>query len=108
MIAGWLEQQSPKFFRGELPLTFVSLTATATERAGDRIVTGDVLDIAVDSQPAEGEHITRWYPDTCECVLEYNDEFQLKRVVQVCRRHAHLSGKALLQEALKENRGKNR
>jgi len=105
-IAGWLGQQSPKFFAGKLPGVFMGLTASAAGPAGDRVAPGDVLGIAVGSQPAGKGHITRWRSYTCDCILEYNGELQLTRIVRVCQKHAHLSGQTLLEEVMKENRDK--
>lgn len=61
-------------------------------------------------------NVTRWYPDTCSCVIEYEwdseqneDErvHKFKSIVGVCPDHTSLSGDGLFQSVLKENRMKN-
>ncbi len=62
---------------------------------------------------------TRWSPDTCGCVLEYEWDNALegserthafKRVVKLCSEHERLGfqGKAAYDQVKSENTGKNR
>lgn len=62
---------------------------------------------------------TRWSPDTCGCVLEYEWDNALegsarvhsfKRVVKLCSEHERLGfqGKAAYDQVMSENKGKNR
>lgn len=62
--------------------------------------------------------VTRWSPDTCECVLEYEWDTALegsarvhsfKKVVKLCPEHERLGfqGKATYDQVGIENRGKN-
>jgi len=51
---------------------------------------------------------TQWRPDTCSCVLEYNDNLQFVATVSVCSKHAALArSSAHFDEVLKHNRRKN-
>ncbi len=60
--------------------------------------------------------VTRWSPDTCGCVLEYEwDDAQdentrqvmFKRVVKRCSSHSLLSGVDVYNEVVSENTRKN-
>jgi hypothetical protein len=53
---------------------------------------------------------TRWSPDTCACIIEFETVGeQLTNVVAVrtCKKHADLPGPALAEQLLKHNRKKN-
>jgi len=52
-----------------------------------------------------------WYPDTCECVLEYsgpNNASSFVQVVKSCSAHVLLTGVVHHEAVLAENQGKNR
>lgn len=60
--------------------------------------------------------VTRWSPDTCDCVLEYEwDDAQdentrqhkFKGIVKRCSSHSFVSGKDVYNEVLSENTRKN-
>jgi len=60
--------------------------------------------------------VTRWYPDTCDCVIEYewddseSEEVRthtLKRVVAKCHAHKAVDHNSLFDVVLEENRRKN-
>lgn len=59
---------------------------------------------------------TRWSPDTCDCILEYEWDdtkpesertHSFKRVVQLCEHHETLSGIEAYNEVCSENTRKN-
>lgn len=59
---------------------------------------------------------TRWSPDTCGCVLEYEwddseDEntrtHSFKRIIKACPEHTALAGKSHYDQVLSENTRKN-
>lgn len=63
--------------------------------------------------------VTRWSPDTCGCILEYEWDEALegsdrvhtfKKVVKLCPEHKRLGfqGAATYDQVLSENQGKNR
>lgn len=63
--------------------------------------------------------VTRWSPDTCDCILEYEWDEALedsdrvhtfKKVVKLCSEHERLGfqGKAAYDQVKSENTGKNR
>lgn len=63
--------------------------------------------------------VTRWSPDTCGCVLEYDwDDTKegadrvhtFKKVIKLCPEHESLGfqGKAAYNQVMSENQGKNR
>lgn len=52
--------------------------------------------------------VTRWSPDTCECVIEYNDDLSLSRVVNACAAHQAGTESTVFQTVLEENPRKNR
>jgi hypothetical protein len=51
--------------------------------------------------------VTRWSPDTCECVIEYNADVTLSRVVQACAAHQGGTEATVFQTVLEENPRKN-
>jgi len=57
---------------------------------------------------------TRWQPDTCRCIIEYDgvDETTGALInpvrIKTCRKHADLEGAALAERLLDHNRLKNR
>lgn len=62
------------------------------------------------------KRITRWSPDTCGCILEYEwDDAQdentrthsFKRIIKTCPEHAVLAGKPHYDQVLSENTRKN-
>lgn len=62
------------------------------------------------------KRVTRWSPDTCGCVLEYEwDDSQdentrthsFKRIIKACPEHAALAGKPHYDQVLLENTRKN-
>lgn len=61
------------------------------------------------------KHITRWSPDTCGCIYEYewddtelgdSKTHSLKKVVKLCHDHEHL-GNAAYDAVVSENTRKN-
>lgn len=51
---------------------------------------------------------TRWFPDTCSCVVVYEDDFTCVAVEQTCEEHAHLEDNQEHYEAvLAKNQAKN-
>jgi hypothetical protein len=53
---------------------------------------------------------TRWSPDTCNCVIEYDmDGEELINIVGIktCKKHADLTGNELAKRVLERNRAKN-
>lgn len=62
------------------------------------------------------KQITRWSPDTCECVIDYEwDDSQdentrthsFKRTIRACPEHKALAGKPHYDQVLSENTRKN-
>lgn len=62
------------------------------------------------------KRITRWSPDTCGCVLEYewddkqNEDMRthsFKRIISLCPAHSTLVGKNAYDQVLSENTRKN-
>jgi hypothetical protein len=51
--------------------------------------------------------VTRWSPDTCQCVIEYNDDITLSRVVQACAAHQGGTEATVFSTVLEENPRKN-
>lgn len=60
--------------------------------------------------------VTRWSPDTCECILEYEwDETEdegtrllaYKKTIKTCPEHGALVGQSLYDQVLSENTRKN-
>lgn len=35
--------------------------------------------------------VTRWSPDTCDCIIEYDNDFVLVRIIRQCEFHAAMS-----------------
>jgi hypothetical protein len=54
--------------------------------------------------PCLNDHITRWRPDTCACIIEYDDNINWRKTIHKCKLHQEFSGKSLLREVLKHNR----
>jgi len=62
------------------------------------------------------KRITRWSPDTCSCILEYewddaedagSRQHTLKAVLQKCPNHISLSDAGIYNEVISENTRKN-
>lgn len=51
---------------------------------------------------------TRWSPDTCSCVLEYDEGINITAVVAACPKHAGNQPTDHLAAVLAHNRQKNR
>jgi hypothetical protein len=52
--------------------------------------------------------MTRWSPDTCGCVIEYDDQVRVTAVVKKCTKHAGTKDDAThLETVLAHNRRKN-
>jgi hypothetical protein len=51
--------------------------------------------------------VTRWSPDTCECVIEYNDDGTLSNVVKACDAHKGDNDEVVFQNVKEENPRKN-
>lgn len=52
--------------------------------------------------------VTRWSPDTCECIIEYEADGNLTKVVQACDAHKGNSESTVYQTVLEENPRKNK
>jgi len=48
--------------------------------------------------------MTIWRPDTCDCIIEYNDNINWISDRKKCRLHKRLKGQTLLNEVLAQNR----
>jgi len=51
--------------------------------------------------------ITRWSPDTCDCLIEMDENLRLVDIIVKCAEHQHLDGQALLDEVIRHNRSFN-
>lgn len=51
--------------------------------------------------------VTRWQPDTCECIIEYNDDGTLSKVVKACDAHDGDDEETVFQTVKEENPRKN-
>ena len=49
-------------------------------------------------------HITRWRPLTCPCIIEYDENVNWKNTINKCELHKEFTGKTLLEEVMKHNR----
>jgi hypothetical protein len=52
--------------------------------------------------------VTRWSPDTCQCVIEYNADLSLNRIVNACVAHQGGTESTVYSTVLEENPRKNR
>lgn len=52
--------------------------------------------------------VTRWSPDTCECIIEYNEDLSLSKVVKACDAHQGGTESTVFQTVLEENPRKNK
>jgi len=48
--------------------------------------------------------LTIWSPDTCDCVIEYNNRINWVKTFNKCRLHFSLNGQNLLASVLAQNR----
>jgi len=62
------------------------------------------------------KRVTRWSPDTCGCILEYEWDdaeeetarvLSYKRTIKICPEHSALAGKPLYDQVVSENTRKN-
>lgn len=62
------------------------------------------------------KNVTRWSPDTCDCVIEYEWDtdappeslvLNFRNLVKSCPYHSSLSGEEIFQEVTSENTRKN-
>jgi hypothetical protein len=51
--------------------------------------------------------VTRWQPDTCECIIEYNDDGTLSTVVKACDAHNGDTQDNIFKNVKEENPRKN-
>jgi hypothetical protein len=52
--------------------------------------------------------MTRWFPDTCACVVDYDDNLKVTAVVKKCAKHANTADDAShFETVLAHNRKKN-
>lgn len=51
--------------------------------------------------------VTRWSPDTCQCIIEYNDNITLSRVIQACAAHQGGTEVTVFNTVMEENPRKN-
>jgi hypothetical protein len=52
--------------------------------------------------------MTRWSPDTCDCVVEYDNNLQVTAVINRCKKHQDTANDAVhLSTVLAHNRRKN-
>ena len=52
--------------------------------------------------------VTRWQPDTCECIIEYNEDGTLSNVVNACDAHQGDDEETVYQNVKEENPRKNK
>ena len=48
--------------------------------------------------------MTIWSPETCACIIEYDDKANWCKTINKCDLHKEFSGKTLLEEVQKPNR----
>jgi len=48
--------------------------------------------------------MTLWRPDTCDCIIEFNQNVQWIKTVKICRLHKTLRGQNLLDTVLAQNK----
>jgi hypothetical protein len=46
--------------------------------------------------------VTRWSPDTCDCIIEYDENINLTNVIQRCPAHQGLANNAAVFDSVKE------
>jgi len=51
--------------------------------------------------------LTKWKPDTCDCIVEFDNNQVLERIFQKCQLHKDIPTKDLLETLLTHNRGFN-
>ena len=51
--------------------------------------------------------VTRWQPDTCECIIDYNEDGTLSKVVKACDAHDGDTEDKIFQNVKEENPRKN-
>jgi len=47
--------------------------------------------------------VTRWNPDTCDCIIEYNQNIMWTNTIQKCRLHRSLDGQNLLNSVIAQS-----
>jgi len=47
--------------------------------------------------------LTIWRPDTCDCIIEYNDKINWIRSIQNCRLHSNLRNQSHLNAVIAQN-----
>jgi len=52
--------------------------------------------------------MTKWSPDTCSCILQYDANLKWIKTHQTCELHNSLTGQKLLDEVLRHNRDNNK
>ena len=52
--------------------------------------------------------VTRWQPDTCECIIDYNDDGTLSTIVKACDAHQGDNEDKIFQNVKEENPRKNK
>ena len=53
--------------------------------------------------------VTRWSPDTCDCIIEYNPDVSLSKLLKVCELHQTEETESIVfNTILEENPRKNR
>jgi len=52
--------------------------------------------------------VTRWSPDTCDCIIEYNDDGTLSKIVKACDAHQGGTEADTFEAVLEENPRKNK
>ena len=52
--------------------------------------------------------VTTWSPDTCECIIEYNPDGNLTKLVQACDAHKGGTENTVYQALLEENPRRNK
>jgi len=46
----------------------------------------------------------KWKPDTCDCIIIYNQNINWVETIQTCRLHRQLRGQNLLNDVIAQNR----
>lgn len=48
--------------------------------------------------------LTEWHPDSCQCIMMYDDQQKYVDYLQKCQGHKHLTKQALLDEIISHNK----
>jgi len=48
--------------------------------------------------------VTEWHPDSCQCIIQYDDKIKFVDYIQKCQLHKNHSGQKLLDEIHSHNK----